>query len=141
MPVPKYDGLFNPLLTAMHELGGSASVAEQENKVTDLLQLTDKEASEIHRGNRTRLSYRLAWARNYLKRYGLLENSSRGIWSLTAEGHKVRHVDPKNVNRVVKSSDAAEPDGSISEETPVENRWQDIVLDSIKRISAKAFEI
>jgi restriction system protein len=142
MPVPKYGGLFNPLLTAMHELGSSASVAEQENKVTELLKLSDKEASEIHRGNRTKLSYRLAWARNYLKRYGLLENSSRGIWSLTAEGHKVDHVDPKHVNRIVKSRDGGEADDSINQETtPAEDRWQDIALDSIKGISAKAFEI
>ena len=30
MPVPKYDDLFSPLLKAMHELGGSASIAEQD---------------------------------------------------------------------------------------------------------------
>src|SRR5438552_8189499 len=84
MPVPTYDGLFNPLLRAIRERGGSASVAEQEDKVAQLLNLSDQEASEIHRGNRTKLSYRLAWARNYLKRVGLLENSARGVWALTA---------------------------------------------------------
>ena len=63
MPVPTYDGLFNPLLRAMRELGGSASVSEQEDKVAELLNLSEEEASEIHRGNRTKLSYRLAWER------------------------------------------------------------------------------
>ncbi len=85
MPVPTYDGLFNPLLRAMRELGGSASVSEQEDKVVELLGLSDEEAAEIHRGNRTKLSYRLAWARNYLKRAGLLDNSARGVWALTAK--------------------------------------------------------
>jgi len=33
MPVPAFDGLFNPLSHAMRDLGGSASVAEQEDKV------------------------------------------------------------------------------------------------------------
>lgn len=88
MPIPKYDDLFNPLLQAVRNLGGSASVAEQEDEVATILKLTDAEVSEIHRGNRTKLSYRLAWARNYLKRYGALDNSSRGVWALTSEGQK-----------------------------------------------------
>src|SRR5439155_5661813 len=106
MPVPTYDGLFNPLLRAMRELGGSASVAEQEDKVAQLLNLSEEEISEIHRGNRTKLSYRLAWARNYLKRVGLLENSARGVWALTAKGKAADNVDPKAISRLVKSLDA-----------------------------------
>src|SRR4029453_45289 len=105
MPVPTYDGLFNPLLRAMRELGGSASVAEQEDKVAGLLDLSEQEASEIHRGNRSKLSYRLAWARNYLKRAGLLENSARGVWALTAKGKSVEKVDPAKINREDKGLD------------------------------------
>ena len=86
MPIPTYDGLFNPLLEALRELGGSASVAEQEGAVASILKLTGEEEAEIHRGNRTKLSYRVAWARNYLKRFRLLENSTRGVWALTAQG-------------------------------------------------------
>ncbi len=33
MSVPTYDKLFNPLLRAMHDLGGSGSVSETEEKV------------------------------------------------------------------------------------------------------------
>ncbi len=32
--------------------------------------------NEIHRGNRTKFGYGLAWARNYLKRYGVIEQSA-----------------------------------------------------------------
>ena len=78
MPVPSYDELFNPLLQAIRELGGSASIPEQELKVDQLLNLTAEDVAEIHRGNTTKLSYRLAWARHYLKRFGLLQNSERG---------------------------------------------------------------
>jgi restriction system protein len=60
MPVPTFDESFNPLLAAIRELGGSADITEQEVKVAQILGLTDKEVSEIHRGNRTKLSYRLA---------------------------------------------------------------------------------
>ncbi len=94
MPVPRYDQLFNPLLTALKTLGSSASIDELEEAVTNLLQLSDDEVNETHKGNTTKLSYRLAWARSYLKQYGLLENSSRGIWALTPKGTETEQVDP-----------------------------------------------
>src|SRR5947207_9609553 len=127
MPVPTFDGLFNPLLRAIRELGGSASVAEQEDKVAQLLNLSDQEASEIHRGNRTKLSYRLAWARNYLKRAGLLENSARGVWALTGKGNAAEEVDAKTINRLVKSLDteqSATADKRDKEAPPPELRWE-----------------
>lgn len=144
MPVPTYDGLFNPLLLAMRELGGSASVSEQEDKVAELVGLSDEEAAEIHRGNRTKLSYRLAWARNYLKRVGLLDNSARGVWALTAKGRAADSVDPKTINRLVKGLDADAETSGIErrdkDESPPELRWEDEALETIKQISPKAFE-
>src|SRR2546428_3274045 len=129
MPVPKYDELFDPLLQAMHMLGGSASVSEQEDTVASILKLTEKELSEIHRGNVTKLSYRLAWARNYLKRYGLLENSARGVWALTPEGGKRKSVEKDEVNRVVKPLDReATIADSRTKQTQLElqtNSWED----------------
>jgi restriction system protein len=141
MPVPTYDGLFNPLLHAMRELGGSASFAEQEDKVAALLNLSEQEVSEIHRGNRTKLSYRLAWARNYLKRVGLLENSSRGVWALTAKGKAVPKLDSAKVKREVQALDReqAEKD-KPTDAAPSETRWEDEALDTIKQIPPKAFE-
>jgi restriction system protein len=141
MPVPTYDGLFNPLLRAMRELGGSASVAEQEDKVAGLLDLSEQEASEIHRGNRSKLSYRLAWARNYLKRAGLLENSARGVWALTAKGKSVEKVDPAKINREVKGLDRTQAEREEpTDAAPEETRWEDEALETIKQIPPKAFE-
>ena len=102
MAVPTYDDLFNPLLVALKNLGGSASITEQEAEVSKVLKLSDKDAAEIHRGNRTKLGYRLAWARNYLKRYGILENSRRGIWSLTATGLRTEKVNKEDVKKLVQ---------------------------------------
>lgn len=148
MAVPKYDDLFNPVLQALHELGGSASVAEMEDKVAEILKLTDNEINEIHRGNRTKLSYRLAWARNYLKRFGLLSNSSRGIWALTSKGISTRSVDKNKVNKIVKTLDKGE-----EEKEPELHRlqkefnhlikkysWQNQLLDKLKQLSPTEFE-
>ena len=63
MTVPKYDAMFNPLLEAIRKLGGSASITEQEDEVATLLKLSESDLAEVHRGNRTKFSYRLAWAR------------------------------------------------------------------------------
>jgi len=51
----KYDDLFNTTLQALHKLGGSASVSEIEEEVSKILNLTDDEINDIHRGSRTKL--------------------------------------------------------------------------------------
>ncbi len=97
MPVPQYHKLFNPLLQALRRLGGSASIAELDEEVTKALALTPEEIAEPHDERQTRLQYRMAWARTYLKYYGLLDNSGRGVWVLTPKGHEVHEVDPLEV--------------------------------------------
>ena len=42
-------------------------------------------------GRATLVDYRLAWARTYSKKYGLVDNSETGVWFLTADGAK-RHT-------------------------------------------------
>jgi restriction system protein len=146
MPIPKYDDLFNPLLQAMHNLGGSASVAEQEDEVAAILKLTDKEVAEIHRGNRTKLSYRLAWARNYLKRFGVLDNSSRGVWALTTEGQKHQKLSKDAIKKFVQALDRDEVheiDGGKHDETSTELMdigWEDKLLEVVKQMQPDAFE-
>lgn len=141
MAIPKYDDLFNPLLKAMHELGGSASVVETEEKVADILGLTDKDINEIHQGNRTKLSYRLAWARNYLKRYELLDNSSRGVWALTSKGQSTLSVNKQDVNKFVKNIDVSTKKIEYHEDESSDlEKWKDDLLDVIKAISPADFE-
>ena len=108
MPVPTFDALLEPLFKAMHELGGSASIEEQEERVAELLGLSDDDLAEVHRGNRTKFSYRLAWARTYLKRYGVIANSERGVWSLTPEGQKLSEVKKEAIKKHVQNIDRKE---------------------------------
>ncbi|KKT74331.1 MAG: Restriction endonuclease [Microgenomates group bacterium GW2011_GWA2_44_7] len=144
MAIPKYDDLFNPLLRALHELGGSASISETEDKVAEILTLSDDDLNEIHGGNRTKLSYRLAWARNYLKRYGLLENSARGVWSLTSLGNETKSVDKAEVNKKVKSLDLTV---EVADEVTVKGKvslkqivWQDEMLEILRKLPPADFE-
>lgn len=135
MSVPTYEELFNPQLKALHYLGGSGTVREIESKVADLMQLSESDIGEIHRGNQTKLSYRLAWGRTYLKRYGLLENSEKGIWRLTSAGIKTKTVNPEKVHKVNR-----EVKESIFEEPDELERWRDLLLTKVKKMPPKSFE-
>jgi len=144
MPIPKYDELINPLLQAMNQLGGSASISEQEDAVASVLKLTEKDIAEIHRGSTTKLSYRLAWARNYMKRFGLLENSARGVWTLTLEARKKYPVNIEEVKRAVRNQDKAERKLKVEqtefEIEPERDGWQDELLSVVKEMPPESFE-
>lgn len=147
MAAPKYYELFNPLLKALRELGGSASNTELEESVSRILSLPEEDINQIHKGNRTKFSYNLAWARTYLKRYGLLENSDRGVWALSDRGLAIEQVNPEDVTRTVQQEDrSAREEAAEAEEeqeTPEmvrELRWQDQALEALKQMTPEAFE-
>lgn len=143
----KYDELFNPVLQALHLLGGSGTNDEIEEKLVEVLSLTNEEVEEIHRGNTTKLSYRSAWARNYLKRLGLIENSSRAVWVLTPEGRNTKEIDREQAKKIVKNLSGVKKQAvkdepiieSVSEELS-EISWSDELIDLIKKIEPSAFE-
>jgi len=147
MAAPKYYELFNPLLEALRQLGGSASIPELEESVSRILRLSDEDINQIHKGNRTKFSYNLAWARTYLKRYGLLENSDRGVWALSDLGLATAHVVPEDVTRTVQQEDRTAreeaADAEEEQETPEmvkDLRWQDEALEALKQMTPDAFE-
>lgn len=99
-----YQQLYDGTLQALHNLGGSARNQEIHDKVVDILGLSDEEIALPHgprQNSPTDIKYRLGWVRTWLKRYGLLENSGRGVWSLTSAGLRTTEVDSKEVDRVV----------------------------------------
>jgi restriction system protein len=98
--VPKFHELMNPLLRALHDLGGSGSIDEIYEKVLENEGFPDHLLDIPHnpeKSNQTEIGYRLAWARTYLKKYGVLDNSSRGVWVVVPEKRDVTKVDPKKV--------------------------------------------
>lgn len=135
----------NPLLQALRSLGGSGTIEEINNKVAEIADFTDDQLELLHNSDkndgRTEIEYRLAWARTYLKRAGLLENSTRGVWALTAAGNKVDQVDPKEINRNVqaehkKARQAIEED----EEAPEIVNWKTELRETLLKMLPAAFE-
>lgn len=106
--MPTFDELMNPLLRALTLLGGSGSIDELYEKVVELENIEENVLAKLHcpeKSNQTEVGYRLAWARTYLKKYKFLENSNRGVWSLTPAAKEQKVVDPKEVLRSVRESD------------------------------------
>ena len=154
MAIPKYDDLFNPLLEAMKRLGGSASISELTEEIIDMLSLTEKEIAEPHNERMTKLQYRLTWTRTFLKAYGLLDNSERGVWVLTPKGKETVSVDPQYVVRFVRAL-SKDKKGKVSEthsqsitatevvevaEAVLEETWREELLTKLLNLSPDAFE-
>lgn len=131
--LPTFDELMNPLLQALRLLGGSGSVEEIYTKTVEIVGLSEEILAQLHapeKSSQTEVGYRLAWARTYLRKYGLLENSSRGVWSLTEKAKSVESVDSSEVIRFVRNLDKQEapkrrPADETARELSEEERWKD----------------
>lgn len=84
---PTYIELIVPTYDALKQLGGSGTNNEIYEKVIVDLNLSDEVLDEPHLGslNQSEVEYQLAWARTYLKNYGIIVNSARSVWSITSE--------------------------------------------------------
>lgn len=152
-----FDELYNPVISALRSLGGSGTNQEIEDEVISSLNLSDGEVNDLHRGSTTKLNYRLRWARNYLKHYGLVENPSRAVWALTPEGLKIKHVEREDVNQFVRALNKANneeqeikgqgssidldgADHSSEDSDRTERLWRDELLNTLKELSPSGFE-
>lgn len=148
--LPQFHALMNPTIKAIQELGGSGSIEEITTKVLNMINLPDEVLSIPHKleeNSRTEIEYRLAWARTYLKRYGIVDNSERGVWVIVPEKRNINKVDPKKVIEYFRSNQKIiKSDQGIKieelEETPVDNEeWRNELHNVLtKEITPDGFE-
>lgn len=122
--MPKYHELMNPLLKALQDLGGSGSIEEISARVSESLDLPEDVLSIPHdpeKSSQTEVEYRLAWARTYLKKYGLIDNSERGVWVIVPEKRELASVNPKEVVKTVREMNRKErEERRVTEQTDEE---------------------
>jgi restriction system protein len=89
--LPDLAGMMLVTVEALKEMGGSASIDELDEKVIEMERVPEEEQALVmaNESGRPRVNYYLAWARTYLKRGEAVENSSRGVWSLTPIGYQI----------------------------------------------------
>lgn len=144
--VPTFDALMNPLIQALKQLGGSGTIEEIDRKVAQIAELSDAQLEVLHdpqKSSQTEVEYRLAWTRTYLKKYGVLENSSRGVWALTPKGLQLDRVDPQTIKRYVRDMDRQARTTTVraqQSETAAELTWRDELLATLLDMDPDAFE-
>jgi restriction system protein len=138
--------LIAPMLEALESLGGSATNEEIEDRVAQIMDLDEAARASLHQGGpMTKFAYRAAWTRSWLKNAGLLENSARGVWSLTAAGMEWRSSDPVALVTAVRAANRkkakiAESDGDTAEDGPALEDWRQGLLAQLIKMDPSAFE-
>lgn len=149
-------------LDALKSIGGSASLHELDQKVVELEGVTEEEQTlTMPNDSRPRLNYYLAWARTFLRRGKAIENSARGVWSITDHGEglnslsemeeirnqiaaeereksRIKRLATRGTNEPDRVSIPSHSDGDTGEES--EEVWKQKLLGTIGEMKADAFE-
>ncbi len=141
--VLRRDDFLEPILATLHELGGSASRGELKNKVIEDMGLTPDQAK-----------YNVGFSISRLKWLGFIDNSERGVWSLTAKGWETQQVDPKEIKRLLRQKREARKQAQTKKEAALTEEietsaedpadetasWREDLLDTLQNIPPDAFE-
>ncbi len=144
--VPTFDAMLIPTLDALKNLGGSGTVQEIYEQVVQILNLPDPVLEILHgKTSTSEVEYRLAWSRTYLKKYGLLENSARGVWSLLSTDADFEHLDPKEIVKAIRDIEKSKVDDSdpilaTIEESSEELEWHQQLHKMLLALEPAAFE-
>jgi restriction system protein len=154
--IPTYRDLMYPTLIAIRDLGGSAAVAEVDETAIGVAGITDEQLAVEYppeaSSTGSKVVHRLHWARTYLKAIGAIDNSERGVWSLTGMGLGYLDMTPDEADRELRAADNAvraewrkarrERAASEDDEEPdgEEPTWKEQLLDTLKAMSPEGFE-
>jgi restriction system protein len=150
--VPTYDEMLVPTLEALKLLGGSGSIVEINEMVYEVMEF-DEETLEIphdENGVQNEIDYRLAWSRTYLKKYGLLENSTRGIWALLDNDIDTKKIDSNEIVKFVreltkkakteKGKNIKLQNEEVEDEIDDLTDWKENLISVLLQIEPSAFE-
>jgi restriction system protein len=98
MAVPDYQTLMLPLLNRLAKQQGPVAIREFLDSVADEFELSEDDRSErIPSGQENLLANRLAWARTYLGKAGLLASPKRGLVEITPRGRALLDEAPSQI--------------------------------------------
>jgi len=153
--LPTFDELLVPTVEAIIELGGSGTIEEINSKVYEIANLTDDILQIPHgdKGTTNEVDYGIAWSRTYLKKFGLLENSVRGIWALSKADVDILKLDSIEIVKTVREQDKlTQPkiktqkskdiqfEEEVTNEVDSTDEWKEKLLNILYDITPAAFE-
>lgn len=153
MQMPTFDQLMEPTMKALETLGGSGGIEEIATEVIKQLNLPESVTSKMHdpaKSSQTEVEYRLAWSRTYLKKYGFLTNSARGIWAFTNNYQSGQSIDSakivqaareaRNAKKAHENCGGQEDVGQAELEAVFETGWKDTLHQTLLAMKPDAFE-
>ncbi len=150
--LPTFDDLIIPTLNALQALGGSGNIEEINEQVYKIAAIAPETLQIPHdeNGLQREVDYRLAWSRTYLKKYGLIENSARGVWALTQADLDLTKISSEEIVKKVRDQHrrSEEKQGTQAEKTEIEIPdqtddnidWKQSLLNKLFSIDPAAFE-
>lgn len=100
---PKFVSYFWPVIEALKKLGGSARPAEVREEIAAKLGISDTAQGETLQSGFPRFDNQVAWARFYLVKAGIIDSSSRGVWTLTEKGRALARLSHQEALEMFKS--------------------------------------
>lgn len=83
---PKFIQYFQPVLDGLRDLGSSAKPNEICAWIIEHNDIPKEEIEALNKGGQSKFENRVAWARFYLAKAGLIATEKRGVWILTETG-------------------------------------------------------
>lgn len=74
-----------PIIEVLNELGGSGNPSEVTDLIIEKYNVSEEELSLLNKNGGSTVKNRIAWARFYLVKGGVLDSSKRGVWSLKSD--------------------------------------------------------
>jgi restriction system protein len=98
MPVPDYESLMLPLLSALAD-GEEHEVASLRDRIAASLKLTDADRAELlPSGKQSMFDNRIGWAKFYMDKAGLVVSTRRGVYQVTDLGQKALGQKPARID-------------------------------------------
>ena len=98
MPIPDYQTCMLPLLKTTSD-GAEHTMRETVERLAQEFKLTPEEQTELlPSGQQAIFANRVAWARTYLKKAGLIESPRRGSVRITERGRSVINESPETID-------------------------------------------
>lgn len=146
--LPNYKDLLWPTLKTLEKRGGSASIQELSEGIASELAISGEILDSLHGdGPQSEVDYRAAWARTALKAIGALENTSRGVWSITNTGREVQSEKElrKQTSEYYRKQryqhkGGQSPSLDVDDDKQGDEVWQEDLLHTLRSINPDVFE-
>ncbi len=145
--IPKREDLIQPMFDALKKLGGSGKNEELLSCLIDDLKIPNDVADILHTGstNVTELEYRAKWVRTYMKNFGVIENSARGVWTIKPSYVLVDKLDANAISAAKAPIGGISPNLADGEEDKTEGDdhaedWKNHLSEILQNMDPFGFE-